>query len=157
MGGMREAKARVLELYRELDGAAPEGTADVLARHTAPGWIWRGMHPFDTLTGAVAVAETFSTPVKRAFTPIQRRQDLFFAGANTLDGGASTWVASMGHLLGNFDGPFLGIRPTRRMAFLRYAEFHRVEDGLVAETAAFVASEVKAWGERVKAAGAQVE
>ncbi len=43
----------------------------------------------------------------------------------------------MGHLMGLFDAPWLGIRPTRKMVFLRYAEFHRVEDGLIAETAMF--------------------
>ena len=42
-----------------------------------------------------------------------------------------TWVVSMGHLMGLFDVPWLGIRPTRKMAFLRYAEFHRVEGGKI--------------------------
>ncbi|NCW62091.1 MAG: nuclear transport factor 2 family protein, partial [Rhodobacteraceae bacterium] len=45
------------------------------------------------------------------------------------------WVVSMGHLMGLFDAPWLGIRPTRKMAFLRYAEFHRVEGGKICETA----------------------
>jgi hypothetical protein len=138
MSEVQAAKARVLSLHRELDAAPAEAAAPVLARHTTGGWLWRGMHPWGTLTGAAAVAEAFAAPLKRAFAPVQRRPDLFFAGRNSLDGGASLWVAAMGHLLGNFDGPFLGIRPTRRMAFLRYAEFHRIEAGLVAETAAFL-------------------
>lgn len=43
----------------------------------------------------------------------------------------------MGHLMGLFDAPWLGIRPTGKMAFLRYCEFNRVEDGKVAETAMY--------------------
>lgn len=43
----------------------------------------------------------------------------------------------MGHLMGLFDAPFLGIPPTRRIAMLRYAEFNWVADGQIAETAFF--------------------
>jgi hypothetical protein len=60
------------------------------------------------------------------------------AGRNEIDGEASVWVASMGHLMGLFDRPWLGIRPTGRVAMLRYAEFHRVEGGRIHETAQFV-------------------
>ena len=44
----------------------------------------------------------------------------------------------MGHLMGLFDAPWLGIRPTRKLAMLRYAEFHRVAEGRIVETAQFV-------------------
>ena len=44
----------------------------------------------------------------------------------------------MGHLLGLFDRPWLAIPPTQRMCFLRYAEFHRVEDDRIAETTLFL-------------------
>ena len=43
----------------------------------------------------------------------------------------------MGHLMGLFDKSWLGIPPTGKMAFLRYAEFNRVENGKIAETAMF--------------------
>lgn len=43
----------------------------------------------------------------------------------------------MGHLMGLFDRPFLGIRPTARIAMLRYAEFNRVEAGRITQTALF--------------------
>ena len=50
------------------------------------------------------------------------------AGQNDVDGGETTWVASMGHMMGLFDYDWLGIPATRKMAFLRYAEFHRVDN-----------------------------
>ena len=41
----------------------------------------------------------------------------------------------MGHLMGLFDQPFLGIRPTRQIAMLPYCEFLRIEGGRITEVA----------------------
>ena len=68
---------------------------------------------------------------------MQRREDIFMAGANEIDGFNSVWVVSMGHLMGLFDDEWLGIAPTGKMAFLRYCEFNKVEDGRVTETAMY--------------------
>jgi hypothetical protein len=59
------------------------------------------------------------------------------AGFNDVDQGESVWVATMGHMMGLFDRDWLGIPATGKMAFLRYAEFHRVADGKIAESAFF--------------------
>ncbi|MEM9717474.1 MAG: ester cyclase, partial [Pseudomonadota bacterium] len=45
------------------------------------------------------------------------------------------WVVSMGHLMGLFDEEWLGIRPTGKMAFMRYSEFMRVEGGKIVQSA----------------------
>ena len=131
-------KALVRAHHAALAGATPASVAQALSQHTAPGWHWRGMHPFHEQQGAEAVAQAFWSPLLAAFSRVQRREDIFFAGLNQIDGFASTWVVSMGHLMGLFDAPFLGIRPTRRIVMLRYAEFHRIEGGRIAETAQFV-------------------
>jgi hypothetical protein len=130
-------KARVRALHAALDRASPDTVAGVLADHTAPDWHWRGMHPFHEQHGAGAVAAAFWSPLLSAFSRIQRREDIFFAGLNQIDGETSVWVVSMGHLMGLFDAPFLAIPPTRRIAMLRYAEFHRVQRGRIVETAQF--------------------
>jgi predicted ester cyclase len=54
-----------------------------------------------------------------------------------MDGFQSTWVISMGHLMGLFDQAWLGIAPTSKMTFLRYCEFNRVEQGKIVETAMY--------------------
>jgi predicted ester cyclase len=59
------------------------------------------------------------------------------AGRNQVDDFQSVWVVSMGHLMGLHDASWLGIPATRKIAFLRYAEFCKVEDGKVVETAMF--------------------
>jgi hypothetical protein len=133
-----QAEKAVVRAYQAaLSGASAESVGEALALHTVPGWLWRGMHPFDIREGAEAVAAAFWGPFLGALSRVQRREDIFFAGLNEMDGFRGRWVVSMGHLMGLFDAPWLGIRPTRKMAFLRYAEFHRVEDGRVAETAMF--------------------
>lgn len=130
-------KALVRGLHAELSQATAETVEHVLARHTASDWLWRGMHPFDIRHGAAEVAAAFWVPFLRAFSRVQRRPDIFFAGLNQIDGFGSVWVVSMGHLMGLFDASWLGIRPTQRMAFLRYAEFNRIESGRIVETAFF--------------------
>jgi hypothetical protein len=68
---------------------------------------------------------------------MQRRPDIFIAGLNEIDGGKSIWVVEMGHLMGLFERPWLGIRHTLRIVMLRYCEFNRVEDGKIVESAMF--------------------
>ncbi|WP_371809001.1 ester cyclase [Ruegeria sp. HKCCD7255] len=102
-----------------------------------PDALWRGFHPFGELTGPDAPAEKFWTPLRLSLTRMQRRQDIFFAGRNELDGFTGTWVVSMGHLMGLFDRPWLGIAPTGKMTFLRYCEFNKVENGRIVETAMY--------------------
>lgn len=136
MDFQREKQA-VRDLYSALDTAKPDRIGAVLAGSMQPDAPWRGFHPFGELTGAHEVAERFWTPFRRAFNRMQRRQDIFFAGRNEMDGFTGTWVVSMGHLMGLFDAPWLGIPPTGKMAFLRYCEFNRIEDGRIAETAMY--------------------
>ena len=66
---------------------------------------------------------------------VQRREDIFFAGTNLIEGHEGEWVVSMGHLMGLFDAPFLGIAPTGKITMLRYAEFNKVLDGQIVDTA----------------------
>ena len=63
--------------------------------------------------------------------------DIFMADEYSLTEGKDVWVASMGHLIGLFDKPWLGITPTGKIAFLRYCEFNRVEDAKIIETAMY--------------------
>lgn len=139
---LQRAKQVVLDYYLAIDAASVDETAEVLQKHTAEDYRWRGVHPFHEQLGAEAVADTFWRPTKRAFSSLQRRPDVFLAG-DTVPGTSSAaesegvWVCQMGHMLGLFDRPWLDIPPTRKMCFLRYAEFHRVNNGQIAETALF--------------------
>jgi predicted ester cyclase len=130
-------KNLVRAYYSALDTASPDALEQVLEGFVAADAPWRGFHPFGALAGPVEVADTFWRPLRRALGKMQRRMDIFFAGRNEKDGFASVWVVSMGHLVGLFDQPWLGIAPTGKMAFLRYAEFSRVEGGRIVDTAMY--------------------
>ncbi|WP_085902058.1 ester cyclase [Kiloniella majae] len=136
MTNFQKEKNIVRKFQAELD--APNARInDVLKRHTNSSYLWRGFHPFNELRGASEVTETFWHPLRTALTSLQRREDIFFAGHNYIDDARTNWVVSMGHLMGLFDQSFLNIPPTGKMIFLRYCEFHRIEDGKIVETAMY--------------------
>ena len=134
---IQAAKAVVFDFYKRLDSATPEALGDVVQDHTTDNYLWRGYHPFHEQTSATQVAHLFWQPLRNSLKHLQRRQDIFMAGRNEMDDFSSVWVVSMGHLMGLFDEPWLGIRPTGKIAMLRYCEFNKVENGKISETAMF--------------------
>ena len=138
MSDLSSAKTVVRNHYRALDGSPPAAIESAMSRHCTPDCEFRFVHPFNEVAGPEAAAEVFWKPLRQAFAPLQRRQDIFMAGRNRLDGGSSTWVVSMGHLLGLFDEPFLGMRPNRQSVMLRYVEFNRIKDDRIVESALFL-------------------
>ena len=137
MTNLQDGKALVLEYFNALEAAGPVQAAGVLGRFTGPDHRFRGVHPFNELRGAEAVAEALWQPLLTSFTALQRRQDIFMAGLNQVDGFKSLWVTSMGKFMGLFDADWLGIPATGKIALLPYCEFHRVQDGRIAESAFF--------------------
>lgn len=135
MTDFQSEKALVRDYYAALDAPDANLTA-VMDHYIEEEYLWRGFHPFHEQTSGADVAAKFWQPLRKSLTQMQRRQDIFMAGANTLKNGG-TWVVSMGHFMGLFDHDWLGIRPTGKMAFLRYCEFNRVENGKIVETAMF--------------------
>jgi len=129
-------KQLIRDHYQAIDRSGDVDIADLIGRITSSDYLWRGYHPFGELTGAKEVAAQFWRPLRTALCHMMRRQDVFFAGQNELDAGG-VWVVSMGHLMGLFDTHWLGIPPTGKMAFLRYCEFNRVEEGKITETAMY--------------------
>ncbi|WP_300029995.1 ester cyclase [uncultured Roseobacter sp.] len=135
---LQPAKTLVRALYSEMATATPDTVAGILSRYMTADCHWYGMHPFHEQTGPAAIARSFWVPFLTAFSSVQRREDIFFAGLNEIDGFQGQWTCSMGHLMGLFDHAFLGIAPTRKIAMVRYAEFHHVRDGKIVESALFV-------------------
>lgn len=134
---MQREKDIVRRFLAAIDQAETEGVAEVCADYMAQDCLWRGFHPFGELTGPADVAAQFWKPLKRSMTGLQHRQDIFFAGVDALHGDGSRWVVSMGHLMGLFDHPWLGIAPSGRMAFLRYCTFCKVEGERIVDIAMF--------------------
>ena len=143
MDSLQSAKQVVLDYCAAFDHSPIEQLNKTLSNHTQESYNWRGMHPFYELAGIGQVCDVFWKPLRTAFTNLQRRPDVFLAGTNSIEQESqgrdqAVWVCQMGHFMGLFDQPWLSIPPTKRMAFLRYAEFHKVENGQIAETALFL-------------------
>ena len=138
MSNFQQEKKTVLDYYNALDKSEGNDITNVLKECITEDYIWRGYHPFNELSKAKDVSELFWQPFRYAFKNMQRRMDIFMAGKNEIDGFDSVWVVSMGHLMGLFDNEWLGIQPSRKMAFLRYCEFNKVENGKITESAMFI-------------------
>lgn len=135
MSGFHDEKELVLRYYEALDAAKGQRITQTLRAFVAQDYVWRAYHPFHEQHDVETIAQLFWHPFRKAITHMQRRIDVFFAGDNFIDNDASRWVCSMGHLTGLFDDPWLGIQPTGKLIMLRYAEFHKIENGKIAETA----------------------
>lgn len=136
MKGYQEEKRLVREYYDAVEKAHPEEMEKVLAQFVSDDYNWKGVYPFREQNGIKAVADVFWTPLKKSLKHMQRRMDIFLGGENEIAG--DRWVMSMGQFMGLFDEDFLGIRHTRKMQHLRYAEFNCVENGKITKTGLFV-------------------
>jgi predicted ester cyclase len=135
MADYQDSKNLVLQFYEELEAASADDVAKVMNRYMSSDYRFRGVHPFNELEGVDAVADALWKPLLGAFTSMQRRQDIFMAGTNEIDG--TEWVISMGNFMGLFDNDWLGIPSTGKIAFIPYVEFNRISNGKICESAFF--------------------
>lgn len=135
---VQAAKSVVRSYQTSLDAAAPGEVERILARYCAPDMAWMGMHPWNEIHGVGRLATEFWEPLRTAMGPIQRRPDIFIAGQQSGYAMPGTWVCEMGHFLGRFMRPWIGIPPSGKAVFLRYCEWSRVENGRITDQALYV-------------------
>lgn len=135
---IRKAKLVVRDYHCALDAAEIGAIGDLLRRHVSSDYSWRGSYPLGEGLDAEQVQVTVLEPLWQSFPMRQWRRDIFFAGHNDAGDPAEVWTCSMGHLMGLFDRPWLGIRPTGRIASLRFAEFHQVRGDRIVQTGLFL-------------------
>lgn len=107
----------------------PEKVKDVLGRFSSTDAVFHGFHPVNTLNGIDEAAASHYVPFCRSFPDWERRNDIFMA--STFKG--STWISSTGYYLASFMKEYLGIPASGKIIHLRFGEFVRVEDGIIAE------------------------
>ena len=135
MNDFQDIKALVRDYYQALDSATADTVGQVMDAYTSGRYHWYGVHPWGEQDSAAGVAETFWKPFLGAWSRVQRRQDIFLAGTSEIDG--TDWTISMGHFMGLLDATWLGIPATRKIAFLRYADFNCIENGKICRTGFF--------------------
>ncbi|MEQ3696294.1 MAG: ester cyclase [Pseudomonadales bacterium] len=126
-----------VKAYFNAMSAADENTvAAVMKDYIADDYTFYGVHPYNQQSCRDTVAEIVWQPLFKALTAMQRREDVFMAGESEIAG--DNWVMSMGHFTGLLDGEWMGIRPTRKMINIRYAEFNCVENGKITQTGLWI-------------------
>ena len=130
-------KQIILDYYNAIESSEIEEIPNVLSHYCSEDLLWRGFHPFNEIRGLKNLYSQFWQPFKKSFFNYQRRMDIFLAGYNTIFGNEGVWVVSMGHLMGLFDNPWIGIKETKKIAMLRYCEFSKIQNGKITEVAMF--------------------
>ena len=130
-------KQIILDFYDAIESSKIEEIPNVLSHYCSEDLLWRGFHPFNEIKGLKNLYSQFWQPFKKSFFNYQRRMDIFLAGYNTISGNEGVWVVSMGHLMGLFDNPWIGIKETKKIAMLRYCEFSKIQNGKITEVAMF--------------------
>jgi len=129
MKSYQKQKSLILSFYENLESANVRNVSDIIAEFTKPDFQWYGVYPFNEQFGGNAVAEAFWVPFLSTWSKVQRRQDIFLAGTSEIDN--TDWVISMGHFVGLLDGNWLGFPASRKLTFLRYADFNCVRDNKI--------------------------
>lgn len=92
-----------------------------------PDAHWRGSAPLDELHGVDAIDAIVWAPLLRALEQPERRDLIVIAGHYA----GECQVGVVGHVCGVFARDWLDIPATGRTVWLRYGEFHTVEDGRI--------------------------
>ena len=90
--------------------------------------------PVNEITGGKELFKKIIDPMLCAFPDLYRRTDLFFAGIFN----NQEWVTSSGHFVGTFAKNWMGIPANKKLTYLRYGEFHRMQNGQAVETYLFL-------------------
>ena len=138
MPSFQTEKKLVASFHAALERGGRDGLSHTLEQHLSADHHWRGMYPFLEQHGHDDLIRVFWDPFMASFQALQRRTDVFFAGENSVADTNSRWVCSMGNFMGLFDRDWLDIPATGKIAFIRFAEFNRVTDGKIVETALFI-------------------
>lgn len=122
---MREKRADVRKALMDLVSAPEDRLARAAEVALTDDVVAHCAFPIGTLEGRDAVVEGFVQPLRAAFSPVRRRDEIFIGGANRRETGGD-WTASVTHYLGCHTRPFCGAAPSGKLAFLRSGEFHQV-------------------------------
>ncbi|MFD1686540.1 ester cyclase [Halobellus litoreus] len=129
-----ENKQTAHEFSRAVHETTHEDVDDLVAEYVHEDVQWHGPAPIDTLTGRSELVSEFWEPLLKAFPDLEKNDYVLFGGEFEGD----EWVCATGNLVGTFENDWLDIPATGHATWIRYGEFHRFEDGKIAETRTIV-------------------
>ena len=105
-----------------------------VANFFAPDADINVVHPFNRLTGTDAYLKEFLLPLQHSFEWLYRRDDIFMVGE--FEG--QNWISSTGYYVGQFVLDWIGLKATKTLCYLRYGEFHLMQNGQAVESYIFL-------------------
>jgi len=91
------------------------------------------VEPINEIKGSEELIKKFFLPMLYAFPDFYRRTDILFGGIINEE----EWVTGSGHYVGTFAKDWMGIPANNKLTYLRYGEFHRMQNGQAVETYLF--------------------
>ena len=89
--------------------------------------------PINEVKGSKGILEHFFRPLLLSFPDLYRITDILFGGKYC----EAEWVTGSGHFVGTFANDWMGIPANNKLTYLRFGEFHRIEEGQSIETYLF--------------------
>ncbi len=114
--------------------STPQALASKLAQIYHPDAHWRGSHPWNEIQGVGAIAQQVWEPLLQSFPDLERRDDIVIGGQYE----GRNYVGCVGHLAGSFRRDWNGIPATDQVIYLRYGEFHQMEQGRIVQSTVLV-------------------
>lgn len=123
-------KYRVWEYWSLLNSAGRNLRASIHDDYLSPNLVWFGPHPLNSITGSEALDFCFYQPLFHSFPDLRRKTDIFLSG-NFRE---KEWISATGHFIGTFTHDWLGIPASGKVAYIRFGQFSRIEEGKIVET-----------------------
>jgi len=125
-------KKRIYNFSKDLYQTQVENIDQLLEEYFHKEAVWYGSHPLNTLQGREAIATNFYKALKKSFPDVQKVDDMLLSGVfKEADG---EWVSTKGHFIGTFENDFLEIPASHNVVWIRFGEFHKLENGKIIET-----------------------
>ncbi|MFY8043801.1 MAG: hypothetical protein ACOVOD_12840 [Rhodoferax sp.] len=127
-------KKKVLTALIAVAESSPATLGANLSKIYHPDAHWRGSHPWNEITGVQAIETGVWLPLLHAFPDLERRDTLVIGGQYE----GRDYVGLVGHLVGTFRREWCGIEATDKVIYLRYGEFHQMQDEKIIESTVLI-------------------
>ena len=91
-------------------------------------------HPINEAQDGVGYYGNVIAPIMASFEGFTRQNYIVLGGEYL----GTEWVTSTGYFHGHFSKPLFGIPASGKLAYLRFGEFHRMENGKIVESHVFL-------------------
>jgi len=129
-----ENKRRYLQFLNSFETSSATSVDQACASHFSKDAKICASHPVNQASDGQGYASDIIGPIQQAFQGCTRQNYIVLAGEYL----GAEWVTSTGYFHGHFSAPLFGVPASHKLAYLRFGEFHRVQDGWIVESNVFL-------------------